>query len=64
MRRPGRGRLALLAAVVVTVLTNMPVFLIGALATEISTTIQVPSYGIGLAVGTYWAVAALISACT
>ncbi|WP_460667687.1 MFS transporter [Kocuria himachalensis] len=50
-------------AVLVTVLTNMPVFLLGALATEITATIHVPAYGIGLAVGIYWAAAALTSAC-
>ncbi|MEX5262291.1 MFS transporter [Kocuria sp. CPCC 205263] len=47
----------------VTVLTNMPVFLLGALATEITATIHVPAYGVGLAVGIYWAAAALTSAC-
>ena len=51
-------------AVLVTVLTNMPVFLLGALATEITATIGVPAYGVGLAVGVYWVAAALTSACT
>lgn len=64
MRHPGRGFAALAVAVLVTVLTNMPVFLLGALATEITATIRVPAYGIGLAVGVYWAAAALTSACT
>lgn len=50
-------------AVLVTVLTNMPVFLLGALATEITATVHVPAYGIGMAVGVYWAAAALTSAC-
>ncbi|MGQ1838655.1 MFS transporter [Kocuria turfanensis] len=47
-----------------TILTNMPVFLLGALATEITATVRVPAYGIGLAIGVYWASAALTSACT
>lgn len=64
MRRPGRGFAAVAVAVLVTVLTNMPVFLLGALATEITATIRVPAYGVGLAVGVYWAAAALTSACT
>lgn len=64
MRRPGRGFAAVAVAVLVTVLTNMPVLLLGALATEITATIRVPAYGVGLAVGVYWAAAALTSACT
>lgn len=64
MRRPGRGPTAVAVAVLVTVLTNMPVFLLGALATEITATIRVPAYGIGLAVGVYWAAAAFTSVCT
>ncbi|WP_460667262.1 MFS transporter [Kocuria himachalensis] len=47
-----------------TVLTSMPVFLLGALATEITATVHVPAYGIGVAVGIYWAAAALTSAST
>lgn len=64
MIRRGRGLLALVSGVLVTVITSMPVFLVGALATEITDTVPLPSYGIGLAVGTYWAAAALTSAGT
>jgi MFS family permease len=64
VRRQARGPAAVVAAVLVTVLTNMPVFLLGALSTEITASVNVPAYGIGLAVGVYWATAALTSGCT
>jgi len=51
------------AAVLVTVVTNMPVFLLGALATQIAATVHVPAYGIGVAVGLYWVAAAVTSSC-
>ncbi len=54
----------MVAAVLVTVLTSMPVFLLGALATEITATVHVPASGIGVAVGIYWVAAALTSAGT
>lgn len=56
--------MAVASAVLLTVLTSMPVFLLGALATEITATVHVPAYGIGVAVGIYWAAAALTSAST
>lgn len=56
--------LALVAAVLVTVVTSMPVFLIGALSVAIATTVELPTYGIGLAVAAYWLAAAVSSAGT
>jgi MFS family permease len=64
MTGPRGGATAVTAAVLVTVLTSMPVFLLGALATEITTTVHVPTFGIGVAVGTYWVAAAVASAGT
>ncbi|NKX55573.1 MFS transporter [Arthrobacter mobilis] len=62
--RLAHGTAAVTFAVFVTVLTNMPVFLAGALATEIAAKIHAPIYGIGTAIGVYWTAAALASACT
>ncbi|NIL77276.1 MFS transporter [Rhodococcus sp. B10] len=59
-----RSMVAVGWAVLLTVLTNMPVFLIGALANQISTDIRTGAASIGFAVGMYWVGAALASMST
>jgi MFS family permease len=60
--RPRGGVGVVVGAVLVTVLTNMPVFLLGALATQIASTLRLSPATIGIAVGAYWAAAAVASA--
>jgi cyanate permease len=58
-RHPGKQALTL--AVATTILTNLPVFLLGALIAEMSVGISIPAAALGLAVGTYWIFSAFAS---
>lgn len=57
--RSGNGVIALAAAV--TVITNLPVFLVGALVAEIGATISIPASGLGFATAAFWVFSAASS---
>ncbi|OZC55527.1 hypothetical protein CH267_13210 [Rhodococcus sp. 06-621-2] len=62
--KPSRSSIAVVWAVALTILTTMPVFLLGALANQIVQAVHTTPAAIGLAVGSYWIGAAVSSSCT
>ena len=58
--RPGRTALAI--AVGITIVTNVPLFLVGALAVTIADDIDLPTWALGIASSAYWVLAAVASA--
>jgi len=59
-QRPGRS--ALVVAVGITIVTNIPLFLVGALAVTIADDIRLPTWALGIASAAFWVFAAAASA--